>query len=149
MTALLVAMVLALVPSSTAGLKASACSPTRADALGPFYVPNAPVRAKVGSGHVLTGVVRASRSCRPIARARIELWLAGPEGDYGPAWRATLFSRPNGAYRFESHVPPAYSSRPPHIHLRVTARGFRTLVTQYYPRRGQTRGTFALVLRPR
>jgi protocatechuate 3,4-dioxygenase beta subunit len=130
-------------------LAAPTCTPTRADALGPFYVPNAPVRTTVGSGHVLSGVVRSSRTCRPIARARIELWLAGPEGDYGPAWRATLFSRAKGAYRFESHVPPAYSSRPPHIHLRVTSRGFRTLVTQYYPRRGQTRGTFALVLRPR
>jgi protocatechuate 3,4-dioxygenase beta subunit len=130
-------------------LAAAPCGATRADQLGPFYVPNAPVRAKVGTGHVLTGVVRSTRTCRPLARARIELWLAGPEGDYGPAWRATLFSRANGSYRFESHVPPAYSSRPPHIHLRVSARGFRTLVTQYYPRPGQTRGTVALVLRPR
>jgi protocatechuate 3,4-dioxygenase beta subunit len=140
--------VLATVVAALA-LAAAPCTATRADQLGPFYVPNAPVRTKVGTGHLLTGVVRSSRTCRPIARARIELWLAGPEGDYGPAWRATLFSRANGAYRFESHVPPAYSSRPPHIHLRVSVRGFRTLVTQYYPRRVQTRGTFALVLRPR
>lgn len=144
LVALLVA--LAVAPASPA---AAGCSPTRADSLGPFYVPNAPARKKVGAGHILTGVVRSSRTCRPIARARVEFWLAGPEGEYGPAWRATLFSRRDGAYRFESHVPPAYSSRPPHIHIRVSAQRFRTLVTQYYPRAGTTRGRFNLVLRPR
>jgi len=142
--ALLVTLVVA--PASPV---AATCAPTRADSLGPFYVPNAPVRTSVGSGHVLTGLVRSSRRCRPIARARVELWLAGPEGEYGPAWRATLFSRRDGSYRFESHVPPAYSSRPPHIHLRVSAPRFRTLVTQYYPRAGTTRGRFNLTLRPR
>ena len=130
-------------------LAAPACKPTPPDSLGPFYIPNAPVRTSVGTGHLLSGVVRSSRTCRPIARARIEFWLAGPAGDYGPAWRATLFSRRDGSYRFTSHVPPRYSSRPPHIHVRVTARGFRTLVTQFYPRRGATRGTFPLVLVPR
>lgn len=125
------------------------CSPTPPDSLGPFYVPNAPVRAKVGTGYVLTGIVRSSRTCRPIARARIEFWLAGPEGEYGPAWRATMFSRRDGRYRFESHFPPAYSSRPPHIHVRVSARRFRTLVTQHYPKRGQARAVFPLVLVPR
>jgi protocatechuate 3,4-dioxygenase beta subunit len=137
---------LALAPGSAA---APGCAPTRADSLGPFYVPNAPVRRSVGTGHVLTGRVRSTRTCRPIRRARIEIWLAGPGGDYGPAWRATLFSRRDGTYRFESHFPPAYSSRPPHIHLRVTAPRFRTLVTQYYPRAGTARGRFDLTLRPR
>lgn len=125
------------------------CSPTPADALGPFYEPGAPVRAKVGTGHVLRGVVRSSRTCRPIARARIEFWLAGPSGRYDDAHRATVFARRDGSYRFESNFPPSYSGRPPHIHVRVTARGYRALVTQFYPRRGQTRARFALVLRPR
>jgi protocatechuate 3,4-dioxygenase beta subunit len=144
----LLAVLLTLAVAAPASSSAARCTPTRADSLGPFYVPNAPVRAKVGTGHVLTGAVRSSRTCRAIPRARVELWLAGPEGEYGPAWRATLFSRANGSYRFESHFPSAYSARPPHVHVRVSARGFRTLVTQYYPRRGQTRGALPLVLRP-
>ena len=99
------------------------------------------------NGHVLRGYVRAAGTCRAIRRARVEFWLAGPQGEYGDRWRATLFSRANGFYRFESHFPPPYSTRAPHVHIRVSARGYRTLVTQFYPRRGVTSARFNLVLR--
>jgi protocatechuate 3,4-dioxygenase beta subunit len=125
---------------------APACRPTRADALGPFYEPRAPVRAKVGTGYVLTGRVLAARTCRAIPRARIELWLANPQGQYDDAHRATVFAGRRGGYRFESSKPPSYESRPPHIHIRVSARGFRTLVTQHYPRAGRSSAVFNLVL---
>ena len=68
------------------------CTPTRADALGPFYEPGAPVRAKVGSGYLLTGKVRAARTCRPLPRARIEFWLVNERGEYDDEHRATVFS---------------------------------------------------------
>lgn len=125
-----------------------ACAPTPSDALGPFYKPGAPVRDRVGQGHMLRGVVRSSADCSPIPGAQIEFWLAGPDGRYGDDYRATVFAGPDGTYRFESHFPPAYSGRPPHIHIRVTAPGYQTLVTQYYPRPGQTEGTMDLVLIP-
>ena len=143
MIALLLTTLALAAPASPA-----ACTPTAPDALGPFYVPNAPVRARVGTGHVLTGVVRSSRGCRPLARARLEFWQVNPSGEYDAAHRATVFSNARGAYRFESNFPPPYSGRPSHIHIRVTAPGHRPLVTQYYPRRGTTRATFALVLAP-
>ncbi|CAA9573800.1 MAG: hypothetical protein AVDCRST_MAG88-2608, partial [uncultured Thermomicrobiales bacterium] len=47
---------------------------------------------------------------------------------------------------FESNAPPPYAGRPPHIHIRVTAPGFPPLVTQHYPRAGQSTATFDLVL---
>jgi protocatechuate 3,4-dioxygenase beta subunit len=125
---------------------ASACRPTRPDALGPFYEPGAPVRSSVGSGYVLSGRVLAARTCRAIPRARIELWLANPQGEYDDAHRATVIAGRRGGYRFESNKPPSYQSRPPHIHLRVTARGFRTLVTQHYPRANRASAVFNLVL---
>lgn len=124
------------------------CAPTPPDALGPFYEPGAPVRDRVGEGHVLRGVVRSSRDCSPIPGARIEFWLAGPDGQYADAYRATVFSSPDGAYRFTSHFPPSYGGRPPHIHIRITALGYQTLVTQYYPQPGQTEGILDLVLIP-
>lgn len=124
------------------------CAPTPPDALGPFYEPGAPTRDRVGEGHVLRGVVRSSRDCSPIPNARIEFWLAGPDGRYTDAYRATVFSGPDGAYRFESHFPPSYGGRPPHIHIRITAPGYQTLVTQYYPQPGQSEGVFDLVLIP-
>lgn len=99
---------------------AQACSATRPDALGPFYKPGAPVRSSVGEGHVLTGVVRSSPTCAAIPGASVELWLAGPSGQYDDA----------------------------HIHIRVTTPRHQVLVTQYYPSPGQTAGTFDLVLVP-
>src|SRR5215213_6424210 len=145
--ALVVAALAGLALAASAGPEAApACRPTPPDALGPFYEPRAPVRAKVGTGYVLTGRVLAARTCRAIPSARIEFWLANPQGEYDDAHRATIFAGRRGGYRFESNKPPSYESRPPHIHIRVSARGFRTLVTQHYPRAGRTSAAFNLVL---
>ena len=140
----------AVPPGSVAALPKdkNSCSPTPPDALGPFYEPNAPIREKVGEGYVLKGTVRAAVTCVPIARARIELWLAGPDGKYDNEHRAIIFSDKTGAYAFESNFPPSYYNRPPHIHIRVTADGYRPLVTQHYPESGQSQGHFDLVLVP-
>jgi len=64
-----------------------------------------------------------SRSCGNRAK----------NGEYDDAHRATIIADASAAYRFESNLPPPYSGRPPHIHLRVSARNFKTLVTQHYP----------------
>lgn len=116
--------------------------------MGPLYKPDAPVRSSIGQGYVLQGVVRSAANCAPIRNARIEFWMAGPEGGYADRYRATLFSDGQGAYRFESFPPPSYVGRPPHIHIRVTATGFQELVTQHYPVAGQKRAILDLVLKP-
>jgi protocatechuate 3,4-dioxygenase beta subunit len=125
---------------------ASGCRPTPPDSLGPFYEPGAPVRAKIGTGYVLSGRVLAARTCRAIPKARIEFWVANPDGEYDDAHRATVFAGRRGGYRLESNRPPAYGTRPPHIHVRVSARGYRTLVTQHYPKGARTSAVFNLVL---
>jgi protocatechuate 3,4-dioxygenase beta subunit len=122
------------------------CTPTPPDAMGPFYKPNAPLRDSVGKGYELNGRVMSSMDCSPIPQAQIELWMAGPEGDYKDDYRATVISDESGQYRFESHLPPSYLSRPPHIHMRVTADGFKTLITQHYPEAGSKKGELDLVL---
>jgi len=129
------------------GNSAEKCQPTEPDALGPFYKPGAPERASIGQGYVLNGVVK-STTCRPIAGAQLEFWLAAPDGNYDDDHRATLFSDDSGRYQFESNFPPKYSFRPPHIHMRVSAPGYQTLVTQHYLQEGQSQGTFDLVLEP-
>ena len=58
------------------------CKPTPSDYLGPFYKAGAPVRASVGKGYELRGVVKSSADCAPIANVGIELWLTAPGGDY-------------------------------------------------------------------
>ena len=124
------------------------CPPTPADADGPFYRPGAPVRNRVGSGYGLTGEVKSAVDCKVIGNAQIEIWMAGPDGIYGDAWRATVFSRPNGRYVFSSHFPGRYGSRPPHIHLIANAPGFQELITQHYLTPGTTGAVFDLVLIP-
>ncbi len=124
------------------------CEPTPPDMLGPYYEPDAPVRTSVGRGYVLSGAVLAAGSCEPIPDARIEFWLANPEGEYDDAHQATVPARAGGEYRFESNVPVSYGGRPPHIHIRVTAPGYRELVTQHYPEDGQTEANFDLILEP-
>lgn len=145
LSGLSVALLSFVPPGAQAG---PSCAPTRADAPGPFYKAGAPVRDKVGSGHVLSGVVRSATGCGPIAAARIEFWLAGPNAQYDDDHRATVISNAAGAYRFESNLPPPYAGRPPHVHIRVSAQGHQVLVTQYYPPAGTPAGTFDLVLVP-
>ena len=116
--------------------------------MGPFYKPNAPVRSSVGTGYVLQGVVRTAKDCSPVAGAMVELWLAGPDNGYDDNHRATIVADASGAYRFESNIPPAYYGRPPHIHLRISAKGFNSLVTQHYPAAGTKGAVFVIVLVP-
>ncbi|MGD8351715.1 MAG: intradiol ring-cleavage dioxygenase [Nitrospirota bacterium] len=149
-TAMAVALLAALALAAPWGgsARAQGCEPTRPDMLGPFYKAGAPERFKVGEGYVLTGRVLSAGDCSPLEGARIELWLVGPGGRYDDAHRATVFSGGSGSYRFESNFPPGYYGRPPHIHIRASAEGHRTLVTQHYPERGSAGASFDLVLIP-
>ncbi len=124
------------------------CKPTPSTGLGPFYEPNAPERTSVGEGHILSGIVRSSVDCSPIEGARIEIWLAGPDGKYSDEYRATMYSKKSGEYKFESHFPPPYSGRPSHIHVKVEAKGYKPLITQFYPMKGEMDSKFNLVLVP-
>ncbi|MCS7235276.1 MAG: intradiol ring-cleavage dioxygenase [Armatimonadota bacterium] len=141
-------LALLAVQAATPAAGAPACVPTPPDALGPFYRPGAPMRSSVGRGYVLAGRVLGAPTCQPLPGARLEFWLAGPDGRYGDGYRATVVADPSGAYRFESHFPPPYAGRPPHIHVRASAPGYRVLVTQHYPRPGTTGAQFDLVLEP-
>ena len=124
------------------------CAPTPPDALGPFYKPKAPFRNSVGKGYELSGRVLSTKDCRPLPQAYVEIWMAGPDGDYKDDYRATVIPNEAGEYFFESHSPPSYFSRPPHIHMRVSADGYKTLVTQHYPGAGSIKETLDLVLIP-
>ncbi len=124
------------------------CKPTSPEGMGPFYKPGAPERSSVGEGYILTGRVKSAGDCSPIQEARIEFWLTGPDGIYDDEHRATVFADDSGSYHFESNFPPEYGTRPPHIHIRVSADGYETLVTQHYPEEGTSGKEFDLVLRP-
>jgi broad specificity phosphatase PhoE len=133
-------------PTQQASAIGAICEPTPAENPGQFYMPNAPVRTQVGRGYVLSGVVRSSGDCTPLPNARIEFWLAAPDGTFDVDHRATVIADASGAYQFESNFPPAYDDNPPHIFVRVTAPEHQPLVTRHYPLSDQTDGTFDLIL---
>jgi hypothetical protein len=119
----------------------ASCAPTLDDGVSPSYRPDAPVRAVVGRGHILTGVVRSSRGCRPVAQARLELWPEEGQRGHPDASRATLFTDQDGRCRFECDPPE-------HIHMRISAPGYRTIGVNSYHPEGRAAGTFDIVLVP-
>ncbi len=138
----------AALAASASPAGAATCTPTPTDSFGPFGRGLPPQRAKIGTGHILTGVVLSALDCRPIAGATVELWQSGKQGRYTRAGSATVKTNRAGRFRFEGPFPPAYEGAPPHIHLRVTGRGHEQLLTRFVAVEGQRRGTVRLVLRP-
>ena len=106
--------------------------------LGPFYTPNAPERSRTGQGLIVAGRVLSAPACVPLPGARLEWWSANGRGDYDDEHRATQVTDSAGRYRYETDFPGKYPGRPLHLHLRVSAPGYRTLVTQVYPNPGDT-----------
>jgi protocatechuate 3,4-dioxygenase beta subunit len=118
------------------------------------YLPGSPVRAVSGHGHVISGLVRSSTTCKPIGRAKLEFFHAGPDGEYSDgfsswAGRATVFTKADGSYRFESRDPSNSAGVRPHIHFRVSARGFRTVDATYFTHAETSTARVLLVLVPR
>jgi protocatechuate 3,4-dioxygenase beta subunit len=137
----------AFVAVTSAGA-APGCPATVPDGFGPFGRGSPPVRASIGRGHVLTGVVLSALDCRPIRGARVELWQANAKGRYVRATSATVLVDRSGRFRFEGPYPPSYGGSSPHIHLRVVGPGHEVLLSRYEPLRGARRGTVRLVLVP-
>ena len=138
----------ALVAAPAAAL-AQQCRITPRDALGPFYKANAPAQAELcasGSGGsqklTVSGRVIGAPDCAPLAGALVEVWQADARGDYtqvgakqddsGCLLRASLRCDAEGRYSFRTVLPGEYPGRPRHIHYRVSAKGYATLVTQLY-----------------
>lgn len=131
--------------------------PTPGDAVGPFYPDLLPsdqdhdlVRIAGRSGRAegrefeLRGRVVDVRG-HPQSGVRIELWQTDARGRYihsgdpSPSGRDPLFqgfgvavSDAAGRYRFRTVEPGGYSSRPPHLHVRLLRGDRELLVTQLY-----------------
>jgi protocatechuate 3,4-dioxygenase beta subunit len=86
----------------------------------------------------------------PIEEATVDVWQANAAGKYShphdsnaapvddnfQGWAIVLSSK-DGGFRFKSVLPGIYPvgdgwSRPPHIHFKVTKKGYIELITQMY-----------------
>ena len=141
------ALVLVVAGAGVSAPAAQKCEPTVSDGAGPFGRGAPPRRASIGKGHVLTGVV-LSVDCRPVSGAQIHLWQANRQGVYMRARSGTVSTDRAGRFRFEGPRPVSYEGRPPHIHLRIVARGHEVLLTRYVALPGAKRGSVRVVLTP-
>ena len=107
-----------------------------------------PGGAAAGQGYILSGTVRAAAGRLPVRQARIEVWQAGAKEQYGKAPLTTVWSEESGKYRVEGICPPQDPSGASRICLRVSAPGFKTLVTEYHPGAGPAAPDFDLALTP-
>lgn len=135
-------------PGFRAALAQPPCEPTPADIEGPFYRPGAPERTSTGQGLIVSGRLLGAPDCRPVPSGRIEWWQAAPSGRYDDAHRGSMKAGPDGTYRFTTDVPGKYPGRPPHIHFKVFAPGYRPLTTQLYLRGTEKEVGFDIVLVP-
>ena len=120
---------------------------TPEDMEGPFYKAGAPGRASLfdpkskADKLVLSGLVSGT-DCKPLANVALDFWHADERGEYdnaGYRYRGLVRTDAQGRYRMETNLPPPYSGRPRHIHVKLQAPGGRVLTTQlYFP--GESRG---------
>ena len=132
--------------------KASADCPDNFTALqtgGPYYKIGSPNRQSlieegvVGEKISVTGFV-FDRNCNLISNARLDFWQADGEGNYdnrGYRLRGYQYTDSDGRYTLETVMPAQYSSRPPHIHLKLQAKENDPVLTSqlYFP--GQSKNT--------
>jgi protocatechuate 3,4-dioxygenase beta subunit len=114
--------------------------PTVRQTEGPYFKPRSPERADLVEPDArarlleLSGLV-LTRSCRPVARALLDLWHADERGDYdnsGFRYRGHLYTDADGRYRFRTIMPALYPGRTRHYHVKVQAPQQSVLTTQLY-----------------
>jgi protocatechuate 3,4-dioxygenase beta subunit len=114
--------------------------PTIRQTEGPYFKPRSPQRSDLVEPHAKGRIVELrgqvlTRSCRPVARALIDLWHADDRGDYdnsGFRYRGHVFADGEGRYRFRTIFPAQYPGRTRHYHFKVQAPERPVLTTQLY-----------------
>ena len=143
-----VAALAALAGAGSASPTPSACRATPQGGGGPFQANHAPAprRARIGTGHVLTGRILRYPGCTPLRGAVVEFWQESPNGRYDRRGHGSVTTGPNGVFRFEGPVPPGEFGRPPHIHVHVSAAGYEDVVTTWRIARGARVGRLNITL---
>ncbi len=79
------------------------------------YIPDAPTVDSLGSGFVITGLVRSADGCRPLRDVRVQVWLATETGGEEDN-RASMRTDVEGRYRLET-APTVPQFGEPNIHV--------------------------------
>jgi len=118
---------------------------TTSDILGPYYKAGAPLGENIIPPGVETPPLqvhgKVMNHCSVlISDAVVEIWNADAAGAYDTSeqflFRGKYQTLSDGVYRFKTIIPGRYLNgstyRPSHLHFRITAPGYRELVSQIY-----------------
>lgn len=91
------------------------------------YIPGAPLVQNLGTGFVVSGIVRRAGDGAPMPNLRIQIWAATDRGgEREPSNRGSVVTGPDGRYRLEtSPIVPNFGQ--PHVHIAYDDPGFATL----------------------
>jgi protocatechuate 3,4-dioxygenase beta subunit len=129
-----------------------ACLETEDNALGPAYLPGAPLRPDgnlnvlhwEGTPLLITGQVFDFDCKTPLVGAEVDLWQADDSGCYNGspigcveldgAWplRGRVITDEEGRYLVSTLLPGLYPGRTRHIHAIIRMAGYKDLTTQIY-----------------
>jgi hypothetical protein len=91
------------------------------------YRPNAPLVTALGSGFVMSGVVRAAGSGKPLDGVRIQIWAATTlGGEREPRNHGSVLTAADGSYTLEmEQIVPNFGQ--PHAHLAYDDAQYKTV----------------------
>jgi protocatechuate 3,4-dioxygenase beta subunit len=107
---------------------------------GPFFSTGSPERTSLrepddgGIPFTLSGMV-TDRECTPLGGAKIELWHAGPDGQYdneGFTYRGHFFTAADGTFSVDTVKAGLYPGRTRHFHVKVQPEGADVLTSQLF-----------------
>lgn len=91
------------------------------------YRPNAPLVESLGSGFLVSGVVRAAGTGAPLEGVRIQIWAATTlGGEREPRNHGSVLTGADGSYALEmEQIVPNFGQ--PHAHLAYDDPAFKTV----------------------
>jgi hypothetical protein len=109
------------------------------------YIPDAPLRDDLGSGFVITGLVRSAAGCEPLEGVRIQVWLATATGGEQDN-RASVLTGAGGRFRIRT-APTVPQFGEPNIHVAYDGDAFRSVFIRRVVDEDDTRAVVNLTLR--
>lgn len=122
------ALAAAFLPALPALAQSGGCTATESMPGGRNnYVPGAPLVADLGTGFVVSGIVRDVATCAPVPNARVQVWTATERGgEREPSNRGSVMTDADGRFRLEtSPVVPQFGQ--PHVHIAYDDKTYKTL----------------------
>ena len=91
------------------------------------YSPGAPLVDNLGTGFLMSGLVRSAATGEPLEGVRIQIWAATPRGgEREPSNHGSVLTRADGTYELEmAQIVPNFGQ--PHGHLAYDDGAFETV----------------------